>query len=596
MGMLLYDHEGKLVDANEAALELTGFEKIEDLQEMNLFTNLFIPLEKDKLLNEGLIKFYTRLDFESIANNGYNSVKSETDFIEGTVSVIDPGFLVQIQHVIQREKSEELKVSEEKYRRFFEDDLTGDFIATVEGKIIDCNPAFAEIYGFSNCEEAAQTNISKFNSDDWEELVKSLETEQKIKGHQTIHQRPDGKSIHVVSNVVAIFDDSHHLIQVKGYIFDDTERKEAEEALRASEEKYRRLFDEDLTGDFISTPEGIILECNPAFAEIHGFDNVKEAVGSDISQFNSKDWEDLIDHLKCECKIQGYQSWQIRPDGKEIHVVANVIGIFNDSKELIQVKGYVYDDTERKKAEDDLIRSEEKYHLLFDEDLTGDFIATPEGKILECNPAFSRIYGFNNCEMAMQWNISHSNPFDWPYMVTRLKSEGKIQGFQSWQRRCDTLRIHVVANLVGIFDKSGELKNVKGYVFDDTERKQAEEELERGRNQITGILDSIKDGFIALNNFWEVIYANPCAAEYASMDVDDLVGQNLWKRFPELHGTIYEEKFRKAMNEHEIQHFETQGIKKTDKWFELSVYPSDDGISVYWRDVTGRKKLEEELG
>lgn len=595
MGMLIYDRRGKLTHSNKTALKLIGFQKLEILQEMNLFNSLIIPLKKDKLLKEGLIKFQARFDFENVISTDYSPTKSTTDFIEGTVSIIDSGFLVQIQHITQREESEELLISEEKYRRFFEDDLTGDFIATHEGKILECNPAFAEIYGFSNREEANQTDISKFNPEDWVELMESLETEHKIKGHQAIHQRPDGKLIHVVSNVVAIFDEFKHIVQVKGYVFDDTERREAENALKESEEKYRRLFDEDLTGDFIATPEGKILECNPAFAEIHGFNNAEEVVGVDISKFNPKDWADLIDHLKTVSKIQGYQSWQMRSEGKEIHVVANVIGIFNDFNELIQVKGYVYDDTERKKAEDDLITSEEKYHLLFDEDLTGDFIATPEGKVMECNPSFARIYGFNNCEMAQEWNISESNPFDWPYMVTRLRNEGKIQGFQSWQRRSDALRIHVVANMVGIFDDSGELIQVKGYVFDDTERKQAEEELERGRSQISRILDSIQDGFIALNNFWDIIYANHCAAEYAGIESDDMLGQNLWERFPELTGTIYEVKFRKAMDDGEIQHFEAHGIEKTDNWFDLSVYPSDDGISVYWRDISQRKKLEEDL-
>lgn len=576
------------MDANESAMEIIGISKIGDIQG-NLFDSYFIPFEKEKLIEERLIKFKIQLDFDIKNKNSKIIIKSGTDFIEGTLSVIDSGFLVQIQHIFHDEKSEDLVASEEKYRRFFEDDLTGDFIATSDGKIIECNPAFAEIYGFSSREEAAQTDISQFNPDDWKKMIERLKTDHKIKGHQTIHQRPDGKQIHVVSNLVAIFDEYENLIHVKGYIFDDTERKQAEEALKESEEKYRRLFDEDLTGDFIATPEGEIQECNPAFAEIYGFNNAQEVVGTVISHFNPKDWADLIDHLKSEYKIHGYQSWQMKPDGKEIHVVANVIGIFNDSGELIQVKGYVYDDTERKNAEEDLIKSEEKYHLLFEEDLTGDFIATPEGKILDCNPAFAQIYGFNNCEMAIQWNISQSNPFDWPYMVTRLRNEGKILSFQSWQRRSDAMRIHVVANLVGIFNDSGELIRVKGYVFDDTERKQAEEELERGRNQITGILDSIQDGFIAINNFWDIIYANPCAEEYLGMDVDDFLGQNLWQRFPELTGTIYEVKFRKAMNDHEIQHFETQGTK-SDKWFDFSVYPSEDGISVLWRDITQRKR------
>ena len=91
--------------------------------------------------------------------------------------------------------------------------------------------------------------------------------------------------------------------------------------------------------------------------------------------------------------------------------------------ELIQVKGYIFDDTERKKTEESLKKSEEKYHRLFDEDLTGDFIATLKGEIIECNPAFAEIYGVNNFESSSNLNISQFNSFDWPYMITRLKKE-----------------------------------------------------------------------------------------------------------------------------------------------------------------------------
>jgi PAS domain S-box-containing protein len=274
-------------------------------------------------------------------------------------------------------------------------------------------------------------------------------------------------------------------------------------------------------------------------------------------------------------------------------VVANLVGIFNDSGTLTHVKGYIFDDTERKKAEEFLQESEEKYHSLFDEDLTGDFIATIEGDILECNPAFAEIYGFNNRELASKSNISKFNSFDWPYMITRLRKEHKLQGFQSWQRRSDGRRIHVVANLVGIFNDSNALTQVKGYVFDDTDRKHAEEELARSKNQMTEILNSIQDGFIALSQYWNFIYVNKCAAEYFGVEYEDIIGQNLWERFPELTGTTYERYFRKAIDTQDIQHFEVTGLHNPDHWFDFSIYPSVDGISVYWQDITERKKLEE---
>jgi PAS domain S-box-containing protein len=580
------------VDVNQSALEITGIS--EETSGVDLFENHAIAQKREKLVKEGSIKFQAPLDFENIKNTGFSTpTKSGTIFIDWNISVIDAGFLVQIQDVTKVKMSEESLKESEKYRRWFDEDLTGDFIATPEGNVIECNSSFAEIYGFTNSKKAVQADISKFNSDDWKNLIKRLKTEHKVQGHQSTHKRPDGKEIHIVANVVAIFNDSGELVQVKGYVFDDTERKEAEDALMGSEEKYRRLFDEDLTGDFIATPEGKILECNSAFAEIYGFQGCGKAVRSEISQFNPAGWATLIDHLRDERKIQGYQRWHVRPDGKEIHVVANVVGIFNDSGELVQVKGYVFDDTERKEAEDALMGSEEKYRRLFDEDLTGDFIATPKGEIIECNPAFAEIYGFDDCKKALQWNISKSNPFDWPYMVTRLKSEGKIKGYQSWQRRSDGLKIHVVANVVGIFNDSGEIVQVKGYVFDDTERKKTEQELIHSKSQITEILDSIQDGFVALNHYWNFIYVNQRAAQYVGVEPDELVGQNLWERFPELVGTTYETAFRRARDEQEIQYFKAQCIHMNDHGFDVSVYPLNEGISVYWRDITPHKKPEK---
>jgi len=542
------------------------------------------------LLKEEIIKFQASLNFENIKNTGfYTPTRSGNVFIDWTVSVIDSGFLVQIQDITETEESIE---SEEKYRRWFEDDLTGDFIATPEGSIIECNPSFVDIYGFDSRGEATQSEISRFNPEDWVKLIAQLKIEHKIQDYQSWHRRPDGKEIHVVANVVGIFNDSDELIQVKGYVFDDTERKKAEESLKESEEKYRLLFDEDLTGDFIATLEGRIIECNPSFAEIYGLKNCKKSPKSDISTFNPDDWVKLIARLKIEHKIQDYQSLHRRPDGKEIHVVANLVGIFNDSDELIQVKGYIFDDTERKKAEEHIKESEEKYRLLFDEDLTGDFIATPEGQILECNPAFAEIYGFYDCEQALHWNISESNSFDWPYMVTRLRKERKIQGYQSWQRRSDGRRIHLIANVVGIFNDSNELNQVKGYVFDDTDRKQAEEKLTNNNRQIIEILDSIQDSFIALNHYWKFIYVNKHAAEFFGAEVEDIIGQNLWEMFPELIGTPCEKAFRKGMESQETQNFEASGIRAPEHQYDFSVYPSTEGVSVYWRDVTEHEKLE----
>jgi PAS domain S-box-containing protein len=136
---------------------------------------------------------------------------------------------------------------------------------------------------------------------------------------------------------------------------------------------------------------------------------------------------------------------------------------------------------------------------------------------------------------------------------------------------------------VGIFDDSGELVQVKGYVFNDTERKQAEEKLANAQNQIKEILDSIKDGFVALNSYWNFIYVNQAAGEYFGAEPEDIIGENIWESFPELLGTKYEKTLRRAMDEQETQYFEDSDINETGQCFGFSVYPSLDGISIYWR-------------
>ena len=484
----------------------------------------------------------------------------------------------------------------DRFMSIFDKSPIGILFYNDDGKLIDINPFSFKILGISKLDDIIGMNLFEISN-----LVPKKETlvkEGLVRFQLYLKDFGNGNFERNVDLTNLGKDKIEFIISAVdfGFLLLIQDLSTSEKInIPYSEEKYYRFFEDDLTGDFIATPEGRLIECNPSFLEIYGFDNRENALKFDISKFNIVDWINLINQLKNESKIKGYQSIHTRPDGKIIQVVSNVVGIFNDSNELVQVKGYIFDDTERKIAEEFLKESEEKYHRLFDEDLTGDFIANIDGEILECNPAFAEIYGFNSVRVAANSNISKFNRFDWPYMVTRLKKERKLHGFQSWQRRSDGLRIHVVANLVGIFNDSNELIQVKGYVFDDTERKHTEEELARSKSQMREILDSIQDIFFALDHNWNFIYINRYAAKYIGIEHDDLIEQNLWELFPEFLGTKYEKLFRNAMESDEIQHFEARDIKNSDKWFDFSIYPSADGISSYWKDITERKILEEEL-
>jgi PAS domain S-box-containing protein len=152
-------------------------------------------------------------------------------------------------------------------------------------------------------------------------------------------------------------------------------------------------------------------------------------------------------------------------------------------KELTALVGKM---TEVEKAEEALKESEERYYRLFEDDLTGDFIASPEGQILICNPAFVKIFGFSSREEALGSNLAdlHIEPNEYINFIKLLREHKVLNRNEGDRRRHDGVVIHIVENIVGTFDESGELLQFKGYVFNDTERKRAEEELRKSRDDL----------------------------------------------------------------------------------------------------------------
>jgi PAS domain S-box-containing protein len=143
------------------------------------------------------------------------------------------------------------------------------------------------------------------------------------------------------------------------------ERKQSEEALRVSEENYRRIFEEDLTGNACMTPEGRITSCNPAFARIFGFGSPAQAVGTvmDALYPDPRTYRATVDLLLRSHKLEYYEEELRRQDGQSVYVVQNILGQFDGSGRLRQILLYAFDDTERKKLEAQLRQSQKLENL-----------------------------------------------------------------------------------------------------------------------------------------------------------------------------------------------------------------------------------------
>ena len=118
--------------------------------------------------------------------------------------------------------------------------------------------------------------------------------------------------------------------------------------------------------------------------------------------------------------------------------------------------------------------------------------------------------------------------------------------------------------------------------------------LKRLEQERTDILESIQDGFFTLDQNWNITYINRQAALTCGFEPEELIGHNVWDASPGLLGAPYEQHYRRAMQERRAMQFEMHNAGQ-GRWNMVSVYPSHDGISVYWQDNTERKQAEEAL-
>jgi two-component system cell cycle sensor histidine kinase/response regulator CckA len=141
----------------------------------------------------------------------------------------------EVKERLEAEKSH--RESEERYRQFFEEDLTGDYISTAKGELLACNTAFLRIFGFENRKEALQTNVMKLypNPDDRKALLKLLSKNKKLEYHEMELRRSDGKPVFVIANMAGKFDAGGKLHEIKGYLFDNTEQKVLQQQFRQAQ-------------------------------------------------------------------------------------------------------------------------------------------------------------------------------------------------------------------------------------------------------------------------------------------------------------------------------------------------------------------------
>jgi PAS domain S-box-containing protein len=143
------------------------------------------------------------------------------------------------------------------------------------------------------------------------------------------------------------------------------------------------------------------------------------------------------------------------------------------------------------------------------------------------------------------------------------------------------------------FDGVGQPTRIFGIVVDITDRKQAEAALQQSEERSRTILESIDDGFVALDENWTFTYVNHKSEQLLGYQAENLLGQNFWEAFPLLAGSDLEQMHRRVMRDRVAASL-TAFYLEHNRWYDVRSYPAVNGITIYFRDVSDLMALEQE--
>ncbi len=364
-----------------------------------------------------------------------------------------------------------------------------------------------------------------------------------------------------------------------------TESKRSEQLIKESEERFRNIFNQSPIGIGVYNADGILTSLNPAAMEMFGISSPEKIVG--LKLFSSP-----TVHAEVRMKLRNQE--QIREevvyDFDEIRrsgfyeTTKSGVSYFDRiitplrSRSTEKPFGYlsqVLDITERKRLE-----AETESMAKFPQENPNPVLrVSQEGVVLFGNRASQKLLDHWNCA------IGRPVPEMWREKVTerfRLGVPGEAM------LECNG-RIFLL-QLVPIIENH--YLNIYG--LDITERRQAEEQLERSHQKLNEILASIQDDFYVLDRDWNFVYANGQFTSRIKKEPQEIIGHNIWKVFPKYMGTVLEENLRTAMEKRELPRFEMLG-EYTGRWYRMRVFPSAEGITVLGTDITARKQAEDAL-
>lgn len=370
---------------------------------------------------------------------------------------------------------------------------------------------------------------------------------------------------------------------------------------------------------YMVDPNGYVLSWNEGARYIKGYTE-EEIIGKHISLFytsegvkNNDPRKNLNEALKNG--VSEVEEWRVRKDGSIFWANVVFTTLYNDKGNLIGFAKVTRDITEQKKLNDrktqlnavleqrvventeKIIANESRFRQLIENSYDGISLMDENLNIVFRSKSAQKINGWNNNDSDLRSVTALAHPDDKEKLKKIINDVIKNPGipviatYRSRHKLGHYIWIECVyTNMLNDANINAIVCNFR----DVTERKAKDEEIRKKTEQVENILESINEGFIALDKNLCYTYANKKVGEMINRDPDSLLGQYIWSVFPEAINTPTFNAYDKALKERRYVHFEDY-YEPLGLWHENDIYPSENGISVFTRDITERKKAEEEI-
>ncbi len=318
--------------------------------------------------------------------------------------------------------------------------------------------------------------------------------------------------------------------------------------------------------------------------------------------------------MDCDCPLQMIldtkspsEAEHIHKDesGKDIIVEISSFPIFTPAGEIEYIVQVQRDITERKRAEEALYESEEKYRSLVKNVKLGVFRSTPgpTGKFLEVNPAMEKITGYTREEL-LKINVCELfiNPEERESVLEEIAlAEGTVTKELNLKKE-DGTRIVVSDTKAAVRDNTGKILYFDGILEDITQRKQAEEELRESEERYRALFEGTYDIVQSVAPDGHFIFVNPAWLKTLGYTEAELPGMKLFDIIHQKCLEYCKEKFVKVMAGESVHNIQATFVAKDGRLIQVegSVIPRIINGKVmttqgFFRDITERKKMEEQL-